>query len=88
MPPKHRVIPMKFDTETWADALELAADDGQKELAYLLGLDPSTVSSWINGRYSPNFPYPSMTTFLNVCNMLDLNPQNYFILDLEAYEDA
>jgi len=86
MPPKYRVIPMKFDTESWAAALEQAADGNKKELAYLLGIDPSTVSTWTKLHYQQAFPYPSMTAFLNACNLLDLDPRKFFILDWGKYD--
>lgn len=77
----YRIYPMVFDRTKWAAVLNVAAAGDQKGLAYLLGIDPSTLSGWINDRYSPNFQHPSMTFFLNVCNMLDLNPQEFFCLD-------
>lgn len=77
----YRIHPMVFDTAKWAAVLEKAAAGDQKGLAYLLGIDPSTLSGWINKRYGKAFEYPSMTFFLNVCNQLDLNPQDFFCLD-------
>jgi len=84
-----RVYPMKFDTEKWAAVMngDWAKDDIQK--GYLLGVNPSTISGWRKLYLEPNFPHPNMHNFLNVCNLLDLNPQDFFILDdSEANSDA
>jgi len=79
----YRIYPMKFDTELWAERLAAAAAGNQAELAYILGIDPSTISGWTKQHYSLAFPYPSMTFFLNVCNLLDFNPQDFFCLDTD-----
>jgi len=84
----YRIYPMKFDTDLWTQRLSEAAAGNQRELAYLLGIDPSTISGWTRHLYKQAFPYPSMTLFINVCNLLDFNPQEFFCLDTgEANSD-
>lgn len=62
-------ILLMHDTFTWI------------ELGGLLGVSKSTVNNWANGNFSEQFPHQHMSNLLIVCNMLDLDPREFFILE-------
>lgn len=79
MATKHKVIPMTFDHTEFAmamDAMMLVNGITNEELAEMVGLDHSTIENYRNDRSRGWFP--RMGTFLDICNVLDLNPVNYF----------
>jgi len=51
------------------------------ELGQLLGVSKSTVNNWANGNFSEEFPHPHMSNLLIVCNTLDLDPRDFFVLE-------
>jgi len=50
------------------------------ELSDLMGISKSTLNNWANGNWSKDFPHPHMSNFLFVCNELNLNPIDFFML--------
>lgn len=68
-----------FDGERFGKAVQRAVDNhGLSDMAEMLDVSESTVSNWANGLWKPEFPYPNMTNFLCVCNLLDLHPCIFF----------
>ncbi len=51
------------------------------ELAEIVGVHPTTIDHWSRNQFNDHFSYPSMTNLLIVCNELDLNPTEMFILE-------
>lgn len=51
------------------------------ELAEIIGCSKSTVYNWANGKFSDEFPWPRMHNFIAVCNELDLDPRDFFVLE-------
>lgn len=51
------------------------------ELGELLGVSKSTVNNWANGNFSEAFPRPHLSNLLVVCNTLDLDPRDFFVLE-------
>jgi hypothetical protein len=41
----------------------------------------ATIVNWANGNYKSEFPWPHMLNLLKVCNLLDLDPRAFFILE-------
>ena len=69
----------QFDQERFSDAMASAVNNyGAADLAEMLGLSEDSVNHWGQGIYNPTHPYPRMTNFLIVCNLLYLNPALYF----------
>lgn len=78
----HKVVNFKFDAEAWQIAIGLARtvlDDDV--IGAMIGATGSIVRQWATGGLKDDYPYPSMTLFIRACNVLDLNPAMFFILD-------
>lgn len=68
-----------FDGERFGLAVKRAVDNhGVSDLAEMLELSESSVINWSNGVFHKDTPYPNMTNFLSVCNLLDLHPALFF----------
>jgi transcriptional regulator with XRE-family HTH domain len=50
-------------------------------MAELLGVSKSTVNNWARGNFTSEFPFPHLSNFLIVCNNLDLDPRDFFVLE-------
>jgi len=81
MPPVYRIYPMVFNTSLWRDTMRSIGENDTAAFAAVIGVAPNTLSSWRNLSDDADFPHPSMHNFIEACNALDLNPQNFFILD-------
>lgn len=69
----------QFDGERFSEAVARAKDNyGVSDLAEMLELSEDSIEHWARGIYNPSNPYPNMTNFLAVCNLLNLNPSLYF----------
>jgi hypothetical protein len=79
---KYHVYDFEFDVERFAQVLQARIlPDNVVFVANMLSIDHSTLENWREGRYKDvKFPYPSMTNFLKIVNLLDLNPCDYFRL--------
>lgn len=78
----HKVVNFKFDVGAWQTAVGIARtmiDDDV--LGAMIGASGSIVRQWAAGGLKDDYPYPSMTLFIRACNVLDLNPATFFILD-------
>jgi len=78
---KHKIVSMKFDSQAFSEAIKSSGIDYQT-IADCAGVHKNTVTSWVL-RYhvTRGFDYPSMTNFINVCNLLDLNCASFFVFD-------
>lgn len=80
----YKFVNWRFDTGKFAQAvLQMHENFSWKELAELMDVSASTVNNWANGNFHPSFPHPHMVNFLVVCNMLDLDPREFW-----CYEDV
>jgi DNA-binding XRE family transcriptional regulator len=79
---KYKLVDWSFDSALWSSSVRNAADEiGTKDLAQLLDVSPTTIVNWANGNYKSEFPWPHMLNLLKVCNLLDLDPRAFFILE-------
>lgn len=85
MPPKYLIVPMKFDAQKWARAIASIPKQERDVYGGIIGVNPSTLATWANPRMHATFPFPSMSAFLNTCNALDLDPREFFILNLPEH---
>lgn len=71
-----------FAWQEWADALRAALKDFTKEeLAEIMEVHSHTILSWSGDEpHNDDTPYPSMTNFIKVCNMLDLDPRKFWYI--------
>lgn len=83
MTAKYRIVPFVFDLEAFSQALSKVDKAWRGELAEILEIDSSTLENWIAGDYKKRaFKHPAMGNFLKVCNWLDLDPRDFFVLEI------
>ena len=83
MTTKYRIMPFVFDMTAFAGELEKVDRAFHEELCEIMIIDQSTLRNWITGQYDKSkFPHPSMSNFLKVCNWLDLDPREFFKLEV------
>ena len=81
MAPIYKIYKWRFDSKRWAKAIKFLTDDSVKNWAALLGVNPTTLSTWRHIDNPNRYPHPSMTSLLLVCNELDLDPRDFFVLE-------
>jgi len=77
---KYTHVNWMFDAEKFADALQAMSPGDMTAAADLLGVSWQTIRRWQKGEYDTEFNFPRMSNFLNLCNLLDLDPRDYFTL--------
>jgi len=76
---KTRWVPYVFDDKAWGQAVQAAmASLGTLELAQLLEVSANTITRWARGASGGVDARPSMANFIQVCNLLDRNPCEFF----------
>jgi len=88
MPIQYANVDWKFDAERWAADLRKQANADLVAAQELSGLTASGWWNWLNPKRHPNFNHPGMKNFLNVCNLLDLDPRDYFSLNISEHNNA
>lgn len=78
---RYRVVAWTFDTKAWGAAINEAREALGKDLPEFLQVDRATSENWGKERYTGTFTWPSMGNFLRVCNLLDLDVRDFFILE-------
>ena len=84
MTTKYRVFNFVFDLPSFGEALKMVEPGEIRLVADMLDIDQSTLRNWRNGAYKQPFAHPNMHNFLNVCNLLDLDPRAFFVLENNA----
>lgn len=76
-------VDFMFDHSAWAAVLRQAETDGLLPvLAEMSGQTETHLSGVGRGKYAgTRFPFPAMSNFINICNLLDLDPRSFFILE-------
>jgi len=82
MPIQYANLDWQFDAERWAADLRAQRDGDLVAAQELSGLTASGWWNWLNPKRSRGFEHPGMKNFLNVCNLLHLDPRDYFKLNL------
>lgn len=77
----YRFVNWKFDAQRWAEALNGQSADDRAAAQELSGLTASGWRNWLNGTTGKAYQHPGMLNFLNVCNLLDLDPRDFFTLE-------
>lgn len=78
----------KFDAAKWARTVKRLTQDNVQLYASLMGVNAATLSSWRNMDKPGRNPHPSIGNFLLICNELDLDPRDFFALDIPEDTDA
>jgi len=70
----------EFSINRWAEVLN-AADPEQVEAArQLTGLSSTCITTWKLKHKNGTYERPGMQNFLTFCNLLDLDPRDFFEL--------
>jgi len=77
----YRFVNWKFDVQRWAEALNGQSADDIAAARELSGLTASGWRNWMTGKETDSFKQPGMQNFINVCNLLDLDPRDFWELD-------
>jgi len=88
MPPKFSVYPWKFDSAKWARVLREKTKGNVDEWARLMDIKPATLSSWRHMDEANRNPHPLISNFLIICNNLDLDPREFWALDIPEGNDV
>lgn len=77
-------VKWEFNSASWSQAMSVAIEQyGLDDLSELTGLSKSCIKGWSNGTYTKGFEHPHLSNFLIVCNLLDLNPVEFFTTSLD-----
>jgi len=77
---KYAMVNWKFDAQRWAEAINGQTHDDIAAARELSGLTASGWRNWLKGDTSKSYIHPGMLNFLNVCNLLNLDPRDFFTL--------
>lgn len=83
MTTKHKHVNFEFDHMEFGLAMSgvmQAENITDEDLGDIVGLDHSTVGNYRTAMAKGKW-YPSMGTFLKICNALDIDPRQYFSLE-------
>ena len=69
-----------FNADAFAESLAGMTPDDMQAAADLLGVSWQTIRRWQKGQYDTEFNHPRMSNFLHLCNLLDLDPRDYFTI--------
>lgn len=84
MPIQYTNVDWIFDKHRWAEALRGQTDTDLDAARELSGLSTGAFLTWMNPQYRGAYEQPGMKNFLAVCNLLHLNPTEFFCLDVKG----
>lgn len=70
-----------FNSEYFAEVLSGLTPEDLEACRELMGVTKSAIRNWSKDKYTTEMNYPHMTNFLAVCNLLDLDPRDFFTLE-------
>lgn len=75
----YKYVNYEFNFAFWSQTVARAIEShGVQVLAELLEVSEEILINWSKGRYTETFAYPRMTNFLKVCNLLEIEPLQFF----------
>jgi len=76
---KYKFVNYEFNFDVWSSTMRLLVERGDAPVvSELLGMSESIIINWAKGRWTEGFKYPNMTNFLKVCNLLEIEPLQFF----------
>lgn len=75
-------VDWQFDAERWAADLKNQRDADLVAAQGLSGLSAGAWWHWLNPKKGKEFQHPNMSNFIKVCNLLQLDPRDYFCLNI------
>jgi len=85
---KYNTVDWKFDARRWAHDLKAQRDVDLVAAQELSGVTASGWWHWLNVKPGRPFEHPNMSNFIKVCNLLELDPRNYFCLSLPEEQNG
>lgn len=77
----YRLVAWNFWSDRFSRDIQRACQQsGVSVVAGVVGVDVKTVTNWAHANWSGDLPWPNMTNFIKVCNALDLDPRDYWIM--------
>jgi len=87
MSAQYKTINFRFDHQRLAAELRKVNPDDILVFSQIIGVDESTFRNWRRDTYTnAQFAHPSMSNFISMVNHLDLNPADFFVLDIPEVE--
>lgn len=78
---RYKLMNWKFDDVAFANAIIIMLQDfSYAELGELIGVTKSCIHAWAHARYTNEFRHPNLSNLVLVCNTLDLDPRDFFVL--------
>jgi len=78
---QYKVVNWQFDSALLAKKLSALDRDMLDTLMEIVGVSYGGIWHWKNNTYPEGVNYPNMSNFLKLCDALDLDPREFFILD-------
>lgn len=76
-----QVVPFEFDAKAWSEALNRVDHITREVAREMSGLTKAGWAHWLKGAKTSSYVHPGMLNFINVCNLLDLDPRQFFVLN-------
>lgn len=85
---RYKLVNWEFDYVVWAQAVARIVEilGSYEDAGEYLGVRPKTIQNWSEGTLDQSFPYPHMTNFLKVINLIDERDTSQY-WRLEATDD-
>lgn len=81
---KYLNLDWQFDKHRFAETLRGLDAETLAAAQELSGLSESAFLTYMNPQYRGAYENPGMKNFLNVCNLLHLDPREFFCLDVKG----
>lgn len=80
MAKRKALMTWEWNTQNWSSAMRDAYAELGDDLYEYVGLSKGRVQQWINNTTSAGSEHPGMGVFLRICDLLELDPSDFFIM--------
>lgn len=87
MPTFYANVDWRFDAERFAEDLRQQSDKDLVAAQELAETTPGAWWNWLHPKKGKAYQHPSMSNFIKVCNLLQLDPRDYFCLNIPEKTD-
>lgn len=81
MATKYVLLDWSFDAEKFSEVLSALDPETLQTCQEMMGVSRAAIYHWRTGKYGHDKTYPNMTNFVALCNLLDLDPRDFFTLE-------
>jgi len=78
---QYKIVNWQFDSTKLAEVLQSQDKATLEALIALMDVSTGALWHWKNDTYPVGVNYPNMSNFLKLCDALDLDPREFFILE-------